>query len=72
MLFQAEMRLPIDSELLPGQPEERTPEEVIEHLLKSREEVFTTAEANIKSAQGKQKEKRMTENTSKSAHLAWV
>ena len=56
MLFQAEMRLPIDSELLPGQPEERTPEEVIEHLLKSREEVFTTAEANIKSAQGKQKE----------------
>ena len=59
MLFQAEMRLPIDSELQPASHLEETSDniqEVIDQLLKSREEAFQKVESNIKSAQNKQKE----------------
>ena len=60
MLFQQEMRLPIDVEVMPipsdpkGQPEEDL-EATIQALLERREQVFEKAE-NIKNAQKKQKE----------------
>ena len=57
------MRLPIDSELLPAleEPDRLDPLEdeissTIDLLMKSREKAFEIAEANIKSAQSKQKE----------------
>ena len=58
------MRLPIDSELLPDSdkaPDRADPPEdeisgTIDLLLKRREKAFEIAEANIKSAQTKQKE----------------
>ena len=63
-MFQVEMRLPIDSELLPDSdkaPDRADPPEdeisgTIDLLLKRREKAFEIAEANIKSAQTKQKE----------------
>ena len=61
MLFQQEMRLPIDVEVTPtpsdpkGQPEEDL-EATIQVLLKRREQVFEKAEKSIKHAQRKQKE----------------
>ena len=58
------MRLPIDSELLPDSdkaPDRADPPEdkisgTIDLILKRREKAFEIAEANIKSAQTKQKE----------------
>ena len=61
MLFQQEMRLPIDVEVMPtsadsnGQPEVDL-ESTIQALLERREQVFEKAEKNIKDAQRKQKE----------------
>lgn len=63
MLIQAEMRLPIDSELLHSSvvqdrvnPLEDDVSDTIDLLLKSRDKAFEIAEGNIKSAQTKQKE----------------
>ena len=59
MLFQQNMRLPIDAECLSSQKEkgeEVILDEVIDALIKSREKVFKVAEVCIKRAQKKQKE----------------
>ena len=62
MLFQKEMQLPIDSEVLPqGQnlPIEEDADTIsarIGQLLQAREEAFKVAEVNIAAAQKKQKE----------------
>ena len=59
MLYQQEMRLPIDAELLI--PDERKDgdnvdvEVIIDNLLKSREKTFSLAEGSINDAQKKQK-----------------
>ena len=59
MLFQQNMRLPIDAECLSSQKEKGEDvilDEVIDALIKSREKVFKDAEVCIKRAQNKQKE----------------
>ena len=64
MLFQQDMQLPIDNEVLPHDQEVQHPDKEdlcsisvrIDQLLKSREGAFKDAEANIAFAQKKQKE----------------
>ena len=59
MLFQQQMRLPIDAEYLPPQEmedKESSFEDVIDDLIASRKRVFGDAKKNITSAQTKQKE----------------
>ena len=56
MLFQTEMRLPIDSEILPTEPTTDPTPHAIDLLLKSREKSFKGAHANIQVAQKQQKE----------------
>ena len=63
MLYQKNMRLPIDNEVMPYAPvneeediHEEDVSEVIERLMHSREVVFGSASANINSAQKKQKD----------------
>lgn len=57
MLFQREMRLPIDIEMIPIQREsEEDLDATIKKLLKKRKKVFEKAEKNIEHAQKKQKE----------------
>ena len=56
MLFQKEMRLPIDTEVIPQENEEVDVEELMEKLLEARQQAFAEVDANIKSAQTKQKE----------------
>lgn len=61
MLFQQDMQLPIDSEVLPQAQnlDQEDPDAIttrIAQLLQSREEAFKDAEANIALAQKKQKE----------------
>ena len=63
MLFQQQMRLPVDSELLTSGSGELGDEEngegvaeVIRHLLESRQKAFEKAESNIVQAQKYQKE----------------
>lgn len=63
MLFQKNMRLPIDNEVLPYTPfneeediSKRDVSEIIDCLMHSREVVFGSASANIKRAQKNQKE----------------
>ena len=56
MLFQQQMRLPIDSEVLPSDKQENEQEEgnldqKIQSLLASREKAFKEAESNIAIAQ---------------------
>ena len=67
MLFQQQMRLPVDSELLTSEMgDEENGEgvaEVIRHLLESRQKTFEKAESNIVQAQKYQK-KCMTESIS--------
>ena len=67
MLFQQQMRLPVDSELLTSEMgDEENGEgvaEVIRHLLESRQKAFEKAESNIVQAQKYQK-KCMTESIS--------
>ena len=60
MLFQQQMRLPIDAEILP-QPttddgEDNSLEETVGALLESRSQAFQKAQANITKAQKQQKE----------------
>ncbi len=59
MLFQQDMRLPIDSDSLQACKEENGDEEkldeVLESLLESRKKVFNEVEINITKAQEKQK-----------------
>ena len=56
MLFQQQMRLPIDAEYLPPQEMEDSFEDVIDDLIASRKRVFGDAKKNLTSAQTKQKE----------------
>ena len=57
MLFQKEMRLPIDNEVMPQEDSaEVDVSELMEKLLKTRKQAFADVDANIKSAQKKQKE----------------
>lgn len=63
MLFQTEMRLPIDSEMLPTESTSEitesitdTTQDAIDLLLKSRERSFKDAHLNIQLAQKQQKE----------------
>ena len=58
MLFQTQMRLPMDAEMAQSDDEEleENIEERIQALLQARKEVFTDAESNIKLAQKVQKE----------------
>ena len=64
MLFQQQMRLPIDAELIPFNEKEEENEEMshatidmmVEALLESRKIAFNKADANIAAAQKKQKE----------------
>ena len=60
MLFQKEMRLPIDNEIMPSNDsepiEEQNVDDTIKTLLGKRKLVFEKATKNIKAAQKKQKE----------------
>ena len=57
MLFQKEMRLLIDNEVMPQEDSaEVDVSELMEKLLKTRKQAFADVDANIKSAQKKQKE----------------
>lgn len=61
MLYQQEMRLPIDAELLQRQDREEVNDDMdiemtIDSLLHSRERAFSKAASNIDNAQKKQKE----------------
>ena len=60
MLFQQDMRLPIDAEVLSPMNDEKATElqmnTAVQLLLESRERVFKTAEFNISAAQQQQKE----------------
>lgn len=59
MLFQRQMRLPIDVEMLPQSPivdeDIENPEEIVDILLESRGKVFQEAHENIKNAHKKTK-----------------
>ena len=61
MMFQQEMRLPIDTEFLPSdldaeKGDAETVDHTIEYLLSTRQTVFQKADSNIASAQKHQKE----------------
>ena len=57
MLYQVEMRLPIEHEILPNDDEvSEDIQGTIDLLLRSRAKTFNDAETNIASAQAKQKE----------------
>ena len=61
MLFQQQMRLPIDAEILPHSStmddgEDNSLEETVGALLESRSQAFQKAQANITKAQKQQKE----------------
>lgn len=59
ILYQQEMRLPIDVEMVPSsfthQEDDTNMDEVIETVLKKREEVFDKVDDNISIAQQTQK-----------------
>ena len=57
MLYQQEMKLPIDTELLTpdNDGEDVDSDSIIENLLQSRDKVFSKAKANIDEAKKKQK-----------------
>ena len=57
MLFQRQMRLPIDVEMLPpSESAEDNLDEVVDALIVSREKAFRKAQENISKAQKQQKE----------------
>ena len=57
MLFQKEMRLPIDNEIIPkGNIEEGDLDKTMAILLQKKKELFQKVESNIKISQQKQKE----------------
>ena len=60
LLFQQQMRLPIDSEVLPSSCDQESDDEDLDQkiqiLLASREKAFKEVEANINAAQKRQKE----------------
>ena len=60
LLFQQQMRLPIDSEVLPSSCDQESDDEDLDQkiqiLLASREKAFKKVEANINAAQKRQKE----------------
>ena len=66
MLFQQDMRLPIDSDSLQASKKENGDKEklneVMESLLESRKKVFNEVEINITKAQEKTKKIPMIEN----------